>query len=157
MKSLRLHLIALALPVLGASSVAQTLPPPSRTVYRCEQDGKVVYSDAPCLGAKRVDLAPTRGLDATSGRPQAGADVRREKHDELMSDALRPLLNESPEQRSTRHKRFKLSAAAKSECEALDAQIPELERRERSPRSESLSQVQQVLLASRSRFRELRC
>ncbi|MBK1714845.1 hypothetical protein CKO43_18960 [Rubrivivax gelatinosus] len=53
---------------LGATAAqAQKLPTPSRDVFRCESNGKVIYSDSPCIGAKKVDVEPTRGLDASSG------------------------------------------------------------------------------------------
>lgn len=55
----------LTLVPLGASmALAQSLPPSSRTVFKCEVAGKVVYSDTPCLGASKVDVEPTRGKDA---------------------------------------------------------------------------------------------
>jgi hypothetical protein len=46
---------------------AQSLPAPSRTVYKCEVGGKVTYSDSPCLGATRIDVEPTRGVSKLSG------------------------------------------------------------------------------------------
>ncbi len=146
-----------ALTVVASSVAAQSLPPPSRTVYKCEDGKKVHYSDSPCLGAKKIDVEPTRGLNKTNGREQVGQDVRREKHNELMAEALRPILNETPEQRATRHKRFKLEPLAKAECAQLDVQIALLEARERSATSETLTTVQRDLLASRSRFHKLRC
>lgn len=144
--------------VIAASSVAaQSLPPTSRTVYRCEDGNKVLYSDAPCLGAKKVDVEPTRGLNKSTGREQTGQDVRREKHNEQMAEALRPLFNETPEQRATRHKRFKLEPSAKVECARLDAEIAQLEAKERSAKGETLGTVQRELLASRVRFQTLGC
>lgn len=143
--------------LLGFGVLAQTLPAPSRMVYKCELQGKVVYSDEPCPAAKRVDVTPTRGLDSSSGRPRLGADVRRERENEVMSGALRPILNESPEQRAKRHKRLALSEEVKKECQALDARLPALEAEEKSSSAESRAQAQQALLAARTRFRELRC
>ena len=43
------------------------LPPTSRTVYKCQEGAKTVYSDEPCLGAQRINVEPTRGLDKSSG------------------------------------------------------------------------------------------
>jgi hypothetical protein len=74
-----------------------------------------------------------------------------------MADALKPIFNETPEQRATRHKRFKLEPAAKFECDRLDVQIPRLENQERSATKETLMDIQQSLLASRTRFRDLKC
>lgn len=146
-----------ALTIAASSVAAQSLPPTSRTVYRCEDGNKVLYSDAPCLGAKKIDVEPTRGLNKSTGREQIGQDVRREKHNEQMAEALRPIFNETPEQRATRHKRFKLEPSAKAECARLDAEMPRLEVKERSATGEPLGTVQRDLLASRTRFHQLRC
>jgi hypothetical protein len=81
------------------ASIAQKLPSPSRAVFKCEKDGKVVYSDSPCLGAQRVDVEPTRGLNRMSGTERIGTDVRQERHNEMMADTMRPVFNETAEQR----------------------------------------------------------
>ncbi len=146
-----------ALAIVASSVAAQSLPPPSRTVYKCEDGKKVHYSDSPCLGGKKVDVEPTRGLNRSSGRERVGQDVQREENNELMAAALRPILNETPEQRSTRHKRFKLEPSAKAECARLDVKVPRLEEQERSATSETIAAVQRQLLASRTRFHNLRC
>jgi len=146
-----------ALTLIASTVAAQNLPPPSRTVYKCEEGKKVYYSDSPCLGAKKINVEPTRGLNSATGRELIGQDVRREKTNELMADALKPIFNETPEQRATRHKRFKLEPAAKFECDRLDVQIPRLENQERSATKETLMDIQQSLLASRTRFRDLKC
>lgn len=67
------------------------------------------------------------------------------------------ILNETPEQRAVRHKRFKLEPSAKTEYARLDAQIPRLEAEERAAKDEPNKQVQQALLTSRTRFHQLRC
>jgi hypothetical protein len=146
-----------ALTIAASSVAAQSLPPTSRTVYRCDDGNKVLYSDAPCLGAKRVDVEPTRGLNKSTGREQIGQDVRREKHNEQLAEALRPLFNETPEQRATRHKRFKLEPLAKVECARLDAEMPQLEAKERSAKGETLGTVQRELLVPRTRVQKLGC
>lgn len=57
---------------------AQSLQPPSRTVFKCNQGGKTVYSDAPCLGAQRIEVEPTRGVSKLSGKERIGNDVQQE-------------------------------------------------------------------------------
>ena len=149
-------LAALAVP-LASSSFAQKLQKPSREVFKCEENGKIVYSDAPCLGAARVNVEPTRGLDTMSGKKQTGADVRRERLNENTAEALRPIFNETARQRATRHHRFKLSASAKQRCAQLDAQIPSLERKERDTKGPDLAALQQSLLGARQQYRSLGC
>ena len=146
-----------AFTVVASSVAAQSLPPPSRTVYKCEDGKKVNYSDSPCLDAKKVDVEPTRGLNKSSGREEVGQDVRREKNNELMAEALRPILNETPDQRAIRHKRFKLEPSAKAECAQLDVQIPLLQKRKPSVTSGSTATIERELLAFRTRFQTLRC
>jgi hypothetical protein len=145
--------------VLAQHAVAhgQTLPPASRTVYKCEVNGKVVYSDSPCLGARRVDVTPTRGLDRSTGQARTGSDVRDERLNEQMAEALRPLLNETPEERALRHRRSKLSPEARAQCRSLDARIRDLEDEERAASRENLETVQRGLFTARTEHREFGC
>jgi len=56
-------LTVIALFVIAAQGMGawpQNLPPSSRTDFRSEVDGKVTYSDSPCLGARKVEVEPTR-------------------------------------------------------------------------------------------------
>lgn len=115
-------------------------------VYRCESAGKVAYSNEPCLGAKIVDTTPTQGLDRTSGTVRKGTDVRRDETNKQLSDAMRPLFNETPEERKRRHHRAKLSESVRAECLALDPQIGG------NPRDH-----ESALLRNRQRYRELGC
>ena len=146
--------VAVALPT---DAFGQAPPSPSRTVFKCEKGGKVAYSDEPCLGARRVDVEPTRGLDSSSGTRRAGADVRREKQNEQMAEAMRPIFNESPEQRATRHRRAKLTPDAQRTCQRLDSEIPKAERQERQGSEASRADAQTELLRMRTQFRQLKC
>jgi hypothetical protein len=147
---------ALAVP-FSTPSFAQKLPQPSRDVFKCIEKGKVVYSDTPCLGASKVNVEPTRGLDSMSGVKKTGADVRRERTHENTAEALRPIFNETAQQRATRHHRFKLSASTKQQCAQLDTRIPALERAERSAQGSDLAALQQTLLGARQEYRSIGC
>lgn len=138
-------------------TAAQSLPKPGRTVFKCEADGKVVYSDEPCLGAQRVDVQPTRGLDKSTGTERVGTDVRREQHDEAMAKALKPLLNETPEQYALRHRRAGLDPAAQARCRRLDKLVPMAEWREKRAAAGDRGAEQAQLLALRREQRDLRC
>jgi hypothetical protein len=96
------------------------LPDTSRTVYKCKIDEKVSYSDALCLGAERIDIEPTRGMNKSTGRELTGSDVSRERHREMMADALKPLTGMGPQQLNIYSRRMKLTPGAKSECAKLD-------------------------------------
>lgn len=150
----RLGCLALLAPLVVVN--AQTLPQPSRTVFRCEIEGKVTYSDAPCKGAQKVEVEPTRGL-STTGRERPGSDVQREHQREALDQAVRPLTGLDTEEMNVVRKRQRLSPAARSECGRLDAAIGTLERREQGSRGAALTAVQDELLVKRTRFLELRC
>lgn len=136
---------------------AQSLPPPSRTVFRCEEGGKVVYSDSPCVGAKKIDVEPTRGVSKLSGRERVGRDVQHEQFREQLAEAIRPISGMDARQFAVHERRIHLSAEAQQECRRLDAQLPLVEREERQAGPASLGDVQSRLFRLRKRFRELGC
>lgn len=147
--------IPLILTVAGVC--AQSLPPPSRTVFKCEEGGKTVYSDAPCVGAKKIDVEPTRGVSKLSGRERIGRDVQHEQFREQLSEAIRPISGMRPRQFATFERRTKLSAEAQRECQRLDVQMPSVEQEELQASGQALADVQGRLFRLRKRFRELGC
>ena len=142
---------ALLAALFTSQSLAQKLPPPSREVFKCEERGKVVYSASPCLGGKRVDVEPTRGMNKSSGTERVGADVRQERHNEQMAEALRPIFGETAKQREKRHRRFPLTAKAKVQCNRLDTDIPVAEESERTSMNDDLPAAQAHLHLLRSK------
>lgn len=149
--------IALALVAASVPAWSQRLPPASRTVFKCEADGKVVYSDAPCLGAKRVDVEPTRGMSRMSGQERVGSDVRRERVSEQIAEAYKPIFGENAQQRATRHRRAKLSADARGRCGRLDREVLAGEAHEAKAEGEELGRVQKRLLRLRKAQQALGC
>ena len=147
------------LAVTAATCGAQStrLPPTSRTVYRCEVEKKVVYSDEPCLGAKRINVEPTRGLDQTSGKKQSGNDIRNEHNREAFANALKPLTGLDDAHLQKRVRRNKLSLGDQTECKSLDERIPDAEMRAKAAGAETLMTVKQELLAMRQHQRKLGC
>jgi len=151
-------LVLLAAPLfLAGLAAAQSLPSPSRNVFKCDEGGRVVYSDVPCMGAKKVEVEPTRGVSKLSGKERVGDDVRREVFREQVAEALRPIGGMNPRQHDTFAQRVRLSPEAQRECRQLDSQLPALEQIERQASGAELSAVQRRLFALRSRFRELGC
>jgi hypothetical protein len=138
-------------------AIAQGLPAPSRTVYKCEVGGKVVYSDSPCLGAQRVDVTPTQGLNKSSGSERVGADVRRERHNETMAEVMRPLFAETAEQRAKRHRRASLAPDVRRQCDDLDRRISSAELEEGRTAQAERQTVQERLLGMRAQHRDLKC
>lgn len=150
-------LILTALAATCQLALGQRLPAPSREVYRCELDGQVSYSNTPCLGARRVDVEPTRGLNKSSGKDRTGADVRKERNNEMMADALRPVFGESATQRARRHHRARLDPIARAACERLDASLPPLEHKQNQVAKADLSRADERLLIERQQFQRLGC
>ena len=146
-----------ALTVLTFAPQAQSLPPPAKTVFKCEENGKVVYSDSPCLGAKTVDVEPPRGVSRLSGQERVGSAVQQERLREHVADAMRPLTGMNPKQYETFGRRQKLPADAQRECQRLDGRIPLVEAEERQASGQALADIQLRLFGLRKRFRELGC
>ena len=136
---------------------AQKVPPASRTVYKCESEGKVIYADSPCLGARKVDVEPTRGLNRSTGAERVGADVRKERQNEQVAQALKPIFNETAEQRVKRHHRAKLKPDVRSRCGRLDDRIAEAEDNERKTTGSELPAAQKDLFNLRVEYRNLQC
>jgi hypothetical protein len=136
---------------------AQTLPPASRTVFKCQVAGKTAYSDSPCLGAQEINVEPTRGLNKSSGRVQIGADVQHEQNREMIADAIRPLTGLNAKQLDVQGRRNKLSSQDQKECRRLDGEMSAAQRAEKNATQSALKDVQMKLFQLRKRFRELRC
>lgn len=146
-----------ALTMLTFAPQAQSLPPPAKTVFKCEENGKVVYSDSPCLGAKTVDVEPPRGVSRLSGQERVGSAVQQERLREHVADAMRPLTGMNPKQYETFGRRQKLPADTQRECQRLDGRIPLVEAEERQASGQGLAEIQLRLFGLRKRFRELAC
>lgn len=136
---------------------AQSLPQPSRTVFKCEVAGKVVYSDSPCLGAVKVDVEPTRGADKSTGQPRVGADVQRERQREALAEGIRPVTGMNAKQFEVATRRMKLGSEAQAECRKLDGEIPAAEADESRAMGSDRQVAQARLLKLRQQFRDLRC
>lgn len=128
-----------------------------KPVYRCETAGKVSYSDAPCVGAKEIDATPTQGMDKMTGTSRKGADVRRDEHNAVMADALKPLTGMSADQYRVYKHRFKLSPGDKAECARLDTHLPELKQRAATALSSEKARADVELYKARKQFNDLNC
>ncbi len=155
------RLLAVMVCLLGLHEVssAQTpsLPAASRTVYKCTDRNKIVYTDEPCLGAQVVDVEPTRGLNKSTGRELTGSDVAREKRNEQFAEAVKPIVGLSPQQMEVKRRRIKLPGDVQAECSQLDGSIAQSEADERASSGEAKTGIQRQLFVMRKRSRELSC
>ncbi|MCZ4311941.1 hypothetical protein O4H66_00855 [Comamonadaceae bacterium G21597-S1] len=117
----------------------------------------MVHSDDPCLGAKRIDVEPTRELDRASGRRSVGRDVLRETMREQYVKAVKPLTGLTTDRYAATARRMDLSSAAKAECVSLDAGIADAQGIERSASAGARTAVQHGLFKLRKRYRDLGC
>jgi hypothetical protein len=136
---------------------AQTLHAPSRTLFKCQDKGKIIYSDSPCLGAQKLEVEPTRGVNKLSGKERIGPDVQRELHHEMFAEGIRPLTGLSAKQLEVQTRRSYLSGAAQQECRRLDQDLASTEYEEQHTVQTALRDVQARLFLLRQRFRDLRC
>lgn len=151
-----LAFVAIQLACAGLAT-AQSLSSPSRTVFKCDEGGRTVYSDVPCMGAKKVDVEPSRGVSKLSGKERIGNDVRREVFQEQIADAMRPISGMNAKQYEAFGRRTRLTPDAQRECRQLDSQLPALERSEQQASGPELPAAQRRLFGVRSRYRELGC
>jgi hypothetical protein len=136
---------------------AQKHPPASRTVFKCQEAGKTVYSDAPCLGAKVIDVEPTRGLNKSSGRVQIGADVQHEQGREMIAEIMRPLTGLDAKQLAVQGRRNQLSLENQQECGRLDGEVSAAQQGEKNATRSDRKDVQMKLYQLRKRFQVLGC
>lgn len=142
---------------LAIAQPTTSLSAPSRTVYKCNVNGNVAYSDEPCLGAERLTIQPTRGLNKSTGRELTGTDVSRERQHEAFVDAVKPLTGMNEDQFDTFARRQRLAPRAKAECIGLARAIAAAEADERTTNGPSLAAVQRELYSRRKQFKELGC
>jgi hypothetical protein len=156
-----IHVVLIAVCLLGvhelASAQSMTLPPASRTVYKCTVNNKVAYTDEPCVGAKVVDVEPTRGMNKSTGKELTGPDVSREKFREQLAEGIKPITGLSAQQLQVQQRRMKLSGESQAECGRLDRSIAQAEADERGSTGDAKADVQRGLFTMRKRSRELRC
>src|SRR3954471_25095699 len=93
-----------ALSSFFASYTSSAAPP----VYRRETNGRVAYSDSPCVGAKIIDATPNQGVDKMSGQSRKGADVQRAEMNKAFDEALKPLTGKSPAEMEASRRRVRL-------------------------------------------------
>lgn len=143
----------------ACTALAQNLPPPTRTVYKCQEGGgRTYYADAPCMGATKIDLTPTRGLDKSSGQQHQGSDVRRERLREQYAEAFRPVTGMDTRQIEQAARRSLLAPEAQQACRQLDVALPPAEQAEQqaATTTERLA-AQRRLLQLRQQFHTRRC
>jgi hypothetical protein len=93
---------------------------PALAVYKCESNGKTVYSDAPCVDGKQVQLADKTAV-ADQDTARAMQDAKREKAE------VARLEKERHKREAAEAKQAKIAARSaavkKSKCETLAQRV----------------------------------
>ena len=126
-------------------------------VYRCEQGGRVIYSDEPCVGGRVIDATPTQGVDKMTGKTRKGKDVQRDEHNQMFDQAIRPLTGKSHAEMDVERRRYPLTAKDKLHCKALDFQLPQLEARAAQAAGAAKQEAEGALYRARRDYFGLEC
>jgi hypothetical protein len=126
-------------------------------VYRCETNGKVAYSDAPCVGAKVIDATPTHGADKMSGASRKGREVQRDEFTTSLDNATRPLHGRSHDEMNVLRRRVNLPGRDQQHCTRLDRLLPTLEADAGRATGEAKARADVDLYKARKAFFDLKC
>lgn len=126
-------------------------------VYRCDTNGKVAYSDAPCVGARVVDATPTQGADKLGGASRKGREVQRDEYTTSLDNATRPLHGRSHDEMNVLRRRVNMPGRDQRTCARLDSQIPMLEAGSGSATGEAKARADVDLYKARKQFFDLKC
>lgn len=141
----------------AAMLLALAHPCVAQQVYRCDTNGKVEYSDAPCVGARVVDATPTQGMDRMAGQSRKGREVRRDEFNREFDEALRPWHGRSHDEMNALRNRVHLPARAQQQCAQLDRLVPALEAEAAVAKGESKARADVDLYKARKQFFDVKC
>ncbi|RZL66000.1 MAG: DUF4124 domain-containing protein [Variovorax sp.] len=127
------------------------------TVYRCETNRKVAYSDEPCIGAKVIDATPTQGMDKMTGRTSKGKEVRRDELNRMFDGAVRPITGKSTEEMNVLRRRVHLPGKDQAQCGSLDDRLARLEAAAPTAAARDKAKADFDLYQARKQFFDLRC
>lgn len=131
----------------------------SKTIYKCMQGKKVVYTDEPCIGGTEPEIVPTQGLDKDSGRSSKGKDVQALERREIWHENfMKPLTGMTREDYKILSERTRLPPRDKEECYQLDSKLIANKQAEKNAIGKSeLENAQLELYRTRKRFKDLKC
>lgn len=127
-------------------------------IYKCTAaNGKVLYSNEPCVGAERIDATASRGFNKSSGQIMKGNSVQKEEADQMIERSAQITLGREWKLEKARKRQF-LRFDDKAKCEKLDYDIERLESLEKVHKGKpELRDVQMELFQKRKAFREIDC
>lgn len=96
---MRLHWgVGLMVSAMAWSCGAYATQKAEKTVYRCEQGGRVTYTDEPCANARAVDVTPTEGLNKWSGQERVAPQLQQQRAAQQVREVMpgAPALKPAP-------------------------------------------------------------
>jgi hypothetical protein len=145
--------------VMAISCISYAAMDKSKTIYKCMQGKKVIYTDEPCIGGTEPEIVPTQGLDKESGKSLKGKDVQALERREIWHENfMKPLTGMSREEYKILTERMKLPPKDKEECYKLDSKlINDKEALKTSIDKTTREQRELNLFETRKRFKSLKC
>jgi hypothetical protein len=99
---------------LLAIAVVACLPGTALAIYKCEANGAVSYSDAPCLGGKQLDITTAPNADAADATRRAAREKR------ALAQLERERRKQEQQEEKDRKKSARTRAALERKCATLD-------------------------------------
>lgn len=131
----------------------------SKTIYKCMQGKKVIYTDEPCIGGTEPEIVPTQGLDKDTGKSLKGKDVQAIERREIWYEHfMKPLTGMSREDHKILNERMKLPPRDKEECYKLDSKLMSDKESVKTATDKMTKQQAELnLFETRKRFKDLKC
>jgi hypothetical protein len=131
----------------------------SKTIYKCMEGKKVIYTDEPCIGGTVPEIVPTQGLDKATGKSLKGKDVQAIEHREMWVDNfMNPAFGIGRGQYKVMTERQKLPPKDKDECYQLDSKlIANQDAEKKAVGKAAIDKAQLELYVTRKRFKDLKC
>ncbi|MDQ9170255.1 hypothetical protein Q8A64_07480 [Oxalobacteraceae bacterium R-40] len=90
----------------------------SLAIYKCEENGKVIYSDEKCSSGKLKSIDTTNGKISESALNEATARNKREK--ETLQQLKKTRQRDEALEEKSRQKRMRTNEALRKKCQALE-------------------------------------
>jgi hypothetical protein len=123
---------------------------PSLAIYKCEESGKVIYSDEKCAGGQVKSIDTTNGRISESALNDAAARNKREKETlRRLEDARQK--DEALEEKA-RQKRLIASESLRQKCQALELKIKWSEEDAAAATGKSIEKLKRTAMRNKEKY-----
>lgn len=92
---------------------------PAMAIYKCESDGKPVYSDAPCAGGKMLDIATAPTVTDTNSAKRQAADEKVQLQ-RIEKERQKQEAQEEKERKKRQQQASRAQTAKHKKCSSLE-------------------------------------